>query len=71
MAGTIACVVVVVVSVVVGTVVVGLAIVLVHRSKAMVSLQNSDNLKPSFCPYCGAKHEDGVKFCKKCGKELK
>ena len=49
----------------------GLAIVLVHRSKAMVSLQNSDNLKPSFCPYCGAKHEDGVKFCKKCGKELK
>ena len=49
----------------------GLAIVLVHRSKAMVSLQNSDNLKPLFCPYCGAKHEDGVKYCKKCGKELK
>ena len=49
----------------------GLAIVLVYRSKAMVSLQNSDNLKPSFCPYCGAKHKDGEKFCKKCGKELK
>ena len=47
----------------------GLAIALVHRSKTMV--QNADNLKPSFCPYCGAKHEDGVKFCKKCGKELK
>ena len=49
----------------------GLAIVLIHRSKTMMNLQNSDNLNPSFCPYCGAKHEDGVKFCKKCGKELK
>lgn len=23
-----------------------------------------------FCPYCGAKAEDGYRYCRKCGKEL-
>ena len=45
-----------------------LAIVFVHRSKKLI---DPENLKPEFCPYCGTKHAEGVKFCRKCGKELK
>lgn len=25
---------------------------------------------PGFCPYCGARAEEGYEFCRKCGKKL-
>jgi len=30
----------------------------------------SDTSGSEFCPYCGAKAEDGYAFCNKCGKKL-
>ncbi len=41
-----------------------------HPNEQGVQKDLVDKQKFSFCPYCGARLNDGFTFCPKCGKEL-